>query len=175
MELGIILAFLGTIILGTAKITAKQAVMQNGQYRGATLIHGSVAATVLLAYLLFSKEQFSLPQDLSYFFWTILIGTAAILCLYKAYENGNFSIASAISQSSFALTAIILVFFFGEHISSRQIGGMAFVFIGIIALSLIKNKKLYGTFIGTSWAFGTFVGWGIFFAMINLLNRVYFT
>jgi uncharacterized membrane protein len=64
--------------------------------------------------------------------------TVYFICLVEAYRGGDLSLVYPISRSAPLFTQIWAIFFIGEILSQRGIGGIILVMIGLFVISL-KN------------------------------------
>jgi drug/metabolite transporter (DMT)-like permease len=62
--------------------------------------------------------------------------TVYFICLVAAYRGGDLSLVYPISRSAPLFTQIWAIFFIGEILSSRGVGGIVLVMIGLFVISL---------------------------------------
>lgn len=67
--------------------------------------------------------------------------TVYFICLIEAYRGGDLSLVYPISRSAPLFTQVWAIFFIGEILSRRGIGGILLVMIGLFVISL-KNFRI---------------------------------
>ena len=101
-----------------------------------------------------------------------LIYVVSFVFFYKSLEIGPISVVSPIAASYGMVAVILSVLFLNEDLSSRQIGGIILVILGII-LASTNLKEVFSEKIklskGIIFAFFVMIGWGIFYTFLTIL------
>lgn len=105
---------------------------------------------------------------------TLLLGPILLLGLItfnKGLKAGNSPLVVTLGSCYAAVTVLLSVIFFGEHLSEVQILSIITIIAGIIAISLdpksLKNKRAIFNK-GTGYGLITILLWGIYFAFIRI-------
>ena len=168
VNLGILLAILGMLILSVSKLTARKALSSGRVFTIAAYIHVLMVSTIGVLTLLFGN--FALPPNIPYYLLTVVIGAVAIVPLYIAYQQQGLGLPTAIASAFVPITVLLSVLFYGERFSGIVWVGMVLVLIGVFLASTDlrnwRNPKIHA---GLKWAFITMLGWGVYFFMIKRL------
>lgn len=94
--------------------------------------------------------------------------TAAMASFYKGLEHGPVSIVSPLGSLYPLVTTMLLVIFFGNHLSAMQILGICVVALGVTAASGIFDKVHSGRRLSIGPILGLIAAicWGINFALL---------
>ncbi|MDO8427865.1 MAG: EamA family transporter [Candidatus Diapherotrites archaeon] len=124
----------------------------------------------LAALLIFSKIQLPSSNMIPFLAANILIGTIAILALYKAMKEGKLSIVLPFSSAHVLIVLLFGIFVFHETLSITQLAGAGIGLIGalVIALQRFEFKNFEK---GISPAIITLVGWGFYFSILKILSQ----
>jgi drug/metabolite transporter (DMT)-like permease len=138
-EIGIILAALSLLCLGSFPIYLKKIVAKTGEYGCALLSNGVLC--VLLAIVAVFTTRLKMPSD----FVTAaiilggLVGSFAFYIFYKALNSGHASVVVATASTYILWSAIISYFLFNTQTGFFQFLGLA---LGLIGLILVAMQKM---------------------------------
>lgn len=100
-----------------------------------------------------------------------LLVNTGYLFFITGMSRGSVTLTGVIAGSSSVLTAIVAIIFFGEKVSTSQLALITIVLVGMVLASISgSTKDLFDDFkkSGTIFAFGAFVCWGLYYALVRI-------
>lgn len=105
-----------------------------------------------------------------------LLSFGSMALLYRALALGPISVVSPISASYLALTAVLVVVFLGETLTSIQVAMIVAVFAGVALAStdlIALVRDVTGPLLGVRVAFLATIGFGLWGASLAAATRVH--
>ena len=114
----------------------------SGRFLNLTIMVG-IASIISWIVVIFSKESVTNDMLIYAFFFAILF-MIAVICSYKAYENGSMSGTTIFSNGQLPLIALFGMIFYDEPCTILRIVGLIGILVALVFLTMSEensNKK----------------------------------
>ncbi len=172
LELGIIFGLIAMIGFGISNGMSQKIVKKEG------IVRTAMFRNIFIVILLFPVLLYFLPFfNISIQFIVIalligVIGYVPLVTFYKAIERGKVGVIIPISDSSFLVTILLSVVFFGEILSLANNLSILLIIAGIILLSVdfrdFSGSGLFSMSSGIPVAVLTCFLWGLVFFLLKI-------
>lgn len=168
---GIIFAFVSMFAFGLSTVAARDPIKRVGPYN--TIIYRGII-TSLSALVIFIFIPFSYALNPFYIMIAAGIGLLGFIPYYtflKAIDISKIGLISPITGSSFLVTVMLSVLFYGETLGPLRILSVFIILLGVVLLTIdtsVLKKDGLRLLPGIGLAFITFFLWGLFF----FLNKI---
>jgi len=139
MELWFVMAIIVALFWGSSGVFAKASTSRLGVLRVAVIIAVVEAPMYTMAFLMFRTPGPISAADGVLAASSCLIGICGYLCYFESIMEGQVSIVGTISAAYPVLTVIGAMVLLSETMTLVQIGGVAAIIGGVIALSYERN------------------------------------
>ncbi|MBN2042246.1 MAG: DMT family transporter [Candidatus Aenigmarchaeota archaeon] len=172
MELGIIFGLIAMLGYGLSNGMSQKIVKKEG------IVRTAVFRNVFIVLLLLPVLLYFLPASgvsLTFVMIALMIGIVGyvpLVTFYKAIEKGKVGVITPISNSSFLVTILLSVVFFGEILSPSNAFSVLLIVAGIILISVdfrdFSGSGIFRISSGIPIAVLTCFLWGMVFFLLKI-------